>query len=70
MQYGRIKWFNNEKGYGFISYKNNEDIFVHKASIKDFKEIKKGELVRFKIIDTIRGFQAIEVIFVENSDCL
>ena len=60
---GRVKWFNNEKGYGFIEYENLEDIFVHySAIIKDgYKNLKEGSIVEFKLIETSKGLQAIEV---------
>lgn len=61
---GRVKWFNNEKGYGFIEYENLEDIFVHySAIIKDgYKTLKEGAVVNFKLIETSKGLQAIDVI--------
>ena len=61
---GRVKWFNNEKGYGFIEYENLEDIFVHySAIIKDgYKTLKEGAVVNFKLIETSKGLQAVDVI--------
>ena len=60
---GRVKWFNNEKGYGFIEYEDLDDIFVHySAIIKDgYKTLKEGAIVNFKLIETSKGLQAIEV---------
>lgn len=60
---GRVKWFNNEKGYGFIEYENLDDIFVHYSAIlKDgYKTLKEGAIVDFKLIETSKGLQAIEV---------
>ena len=60
---GKVKWFNNEKGYGFIEYKDNEDIFVHYSAIKcnGFKTLKEGELV-----DTDKGLQAREVLSLSS----
>lgn len=60
---GKVKWFNNEKGYGFIEVDNLDDIFVHYSQIlKDgYKTLKEGDIVDFKLIETIKGLQAIEV---------
>ena len=60
---GRVKWFNNEKGYGFIDYKQNEDIFVHYSAIEidGYKTLSEGQLVEFKLIETSKGYQAINV---------
>lgn len=60
---GRVKWFNNEKGYGFIEYEDLDDIFVHySAIIKDgYKTLKEGTIVNFKLIETSKGLQAIDV---------
>jgi CspA family cold shock protein len=58
-----IKWFNNAKGYGFIEYKPDEDIFVHYSAInKDgYKSLKENDLVEFNLIKTPKGFQATDV---------
>ena len=60
MSRGRVKWFNNDKGYGFIEYEGlvNEDIFVHYSAIdqKGYKSLKEGDLV-----ETAKGNQAINV---------
>ena len=63
---GNVKWFNNEKGYGFIEYKNNEDIFVHYSAIKQdgYKTLAEGQLVEFDLIETKKGLQAINVVAV------
>ncbi len=60
---GKVKWFNNEKGYGFIEYNDLEDIFVHYSAIsKDgYKTLKEGALVQFKLIETAKGLQAVDV---------
>lgn len=64
---GKVKWFNNVKGYGFIEYENLEDIFVHYSAItkEGYKTLKEGELVDFKLIETSKGLQAIDVTEVE-----
>lgn len=61
---GRVKWFNNEKGYGFIDYVDNEDIFVHYSNIKQdgFKTLSEGQMVQFDLIHTDKGLQAINVV--------
>lgn len=65
---GRVKWFNNEKGYGFIDYPNSEDIFVHYSAIKQdgFKTLSEGQLVEFDLIETAKGLQAINVLAENN----
>ena len=54
---GRVKWFNNDKGYGFIDYPNGEDIFVHYSAIKQegFKTLSEGQIVGFDLIETAKG---------------
>ena len=60
---GTVKWFNNEKGYGFIQFGDLEDIFVHYSQITmdGYKTLKQGNLVDFKLIETAKGLQAINV---------
>ena len=60
---GRVKWFNNEKGYGFIDHKSGEDIFVHYSAIKQngYKTLSEGDIVNFDLIETPKGLQAINV---------
>ncbi|MGM9834382.1 MAG: cold shock domain-containing protein [Bacilli bacterium] len=68
---GKIKWFNNEKGYGFIEYKENEDIFVHySAIVKDgYKTLSEGDEVEFNLIETTKGLQAQNVVNVKDLIC-
>lgn len=63
MMQGKVKWFNNEKGYGFIEYNDLEDIFVHYSAIskEGFKTLKEGDIVDFKLIETSKGLQAVDV---------
>lgn len=65
---GRVKWFNNDKGYGFIDYPEGEDIFVHYSAIKQdgYKTLSEGQVVEFDLIETAKGLQAINVLAVEN----
>ena len=69
---GRVKWFNNEKGYGFIDHASGfgflenhgkEDIFVHYSAIKQdgYKTLSEGQLVNFDLIETPKGLQAVNV---------
>ena len=54
---GKVKWFNNEKGYGFIEYKDTEDIFVHYSSIlsEGYKTLVEGQYVKFDLVRTDKG---------------
>ena len=65
MRRGRVKWFNNDKGYGFIENEelSNEDIFVHYSAINQdgYKTLQEGEMVEFTLIETAKGNQAINV---------
>lgn len=65
MSRGRVKWFNNDKGYGFIEYEGlvNEDVFVHYSAIEQegYKTLKEGEIVEFTLIETAKGNQAVNV---------
>lgn len=64
---GKVKWFNNEKGYGFIEVENLDDIFVHYSAIRKegYKTLKDGMLVEFKLNETSKGLQAIDVYEVQ-----
>lgn len=59
----KVKWFNNDKGYGFINYSDEEDIFVHYSAIKKqgYKTLSEGEEVEFNLINTDKGYQAQNV---------
>ena len=67
---GFVKWFNNEKGFGFIDYKPNKDVFVHYSAIKmeGYKTLTEGDYVTFKIIETGKGLQAVDVILIKQKE--
>lgn len=60
---GRVKWFNPEKGYGFIESENGDDVFVHYSAIKTqgFKSLAEGQHVQFDVEKGPRGNQAANV---------
>lgn len=65
---GRIKWFNNAKGYGFINYEEGKDVFVHfSAIVKDgYKTLDEGDFVEFELVETDKGLQAKKVIPIKD----
>ncbi|WP_047985271.1 cold-shock protein [Ornithinibacillus californiensis] len=64
MENGVVKWFNAEKGYGFISTEGGDDVFVHFSAIQGegFKSLEEGQEVTFEIVDGDRGPQAANVV--------
>ena len=62
-QSGTVKWFNDAKGYGFITPEQGQDLFVHFRSIQGtgFKSLKEGQKVTFKVVQGQKGLQADEV---------
>jgi len=62
-QFGTTKWFNNEKGYGFILNENGDDVFVHYRSIMmdGYKQLREGQEVEYIEIKSQKGLQAAEV---------
>ncbi len=64
----KVKWFNNQKGYGFITNRNSEDIFVHYSAIltNGFRTLREGEDVDFELLETSKGFQAVNVKSLEE----
>ena len=63
MEHGTVKWFNNEKGFGFITVDGGDDVFVHFSAIQGdgFKSLEEGQEVEFTIVEGARGPQAAEV---------
>ncbi len=63
MQKGTVKWFSNQKGYGFICVEGGEDVFVHFSDINSdgYKTLDEGAAVEFEIVDGDRGIQAKNV---------
>jgi len=63
MEKGTVKWFNAEKGYGFISRENGDDVFVHFSAITmdGFKTLEEGQEVEFEIVQGEKGPQATNV---------
>jgi CspA family cold shock protein len=60
---GTVKWFSNEKGYGFISQTEGEDVFVHFSAIETegYKSLQEGQAVEFEVTDGPKGKQAANV---------
>ncbi|PGK45140.1 cold-shock protein [Bacillus anthracis] len=61
---GRVKWFNTEKGFGFIEREDGDDVFVHFSAIQQdgYKSLEEGQQVEFDIVDGARGPQAANVV--------
>lgn len=64
MQNGKVKWFNNEKGFGFIEVEGGDDVFVHFTAIEGdgYKSLEEGQEVSFEIVEGNRGPQASNVV--------
>ena len=63
MTKGTVKWFNDKKGFGFLSRENGDDVFVHHTSIQaeGFKTLREGQEVEFEVQDGPKGPQAVNV---------
>ena len=63
MKQGTVKWFNAEKGFGFISQENGSDVFAHFSAIQSdgFKSLNEGDKVMFNIEEGQRGLQAVNI---------
>ena len=70
MKTGTVKWFNSEKGFGFLSVEGEEDVFVHFSAIQGdgYKSLEEGQQVQFEITTGARGPQASNVtrIIIQN----
>ena len=66
---GKVKWFNNEKGYGFIEYNDQEDIFIHYSAIEmeGYKTLTEGVLVQYELLRTNKGLQAKKELQLNNN---
>lgn len=64
MKTGVVKWFNNEKGFGFISVEGEGDVFVHFSAITGdgYKTLEEGQSVEFEVVDGAKGLQAANVV--------
>lgn len=64
MNKGTVKWFNNQKGYGFISDEQGNDVFVHYTGLKmeGFKSLEEGQAVEFEVVNGAKGPQATNVV--------
>ena len=68
MQRGKVKWFNEYKGYGFIQQDDGKDVFVHYSAIQDsgFKTLAEGDAVEFEVVQGPKGLQASKVAKVKQ----
>ncbi|MDQ1273763.1 MAG: cold shock protein [Planctomycetota bacterium] len=64
MANGSVKWFNDKKGFGFISQDNGDDVFVHQTSIQGegFRTLAEGDKVEFEVMKDQKGYKATNVV--------
>jgi cold shock protein len=63
MEQGTVKWFNDAKGFGFVSRENGDDVFVHHSAIQSngFRSLQEGQRVQFNVVKGPKGWQAENV---------
>ena len=63
MPTGKVKWFDNKKGYGFIAQEDGKDVFVHRTEVKGegAKTLNEGDTVQFDLVQADRGPKAVQV---------
>jgi len=67
MATGRVKWFNEKKGYGFISIDDGEDVFAHYSEIQGdgFRTLYEGQEVQFEVVEGRKGPQATNIVTID-----
>lgn len=70
MPKGKVKWFSEEKGYGFIEVEGRRDIFVHYSAIQreGYKTLAEGQPVEFEVVDGVKGPQAANVVGLNSAN--
>lgn len=68
MKIGKLKWFNDKKGFGFITNDEGKDVFVHYSQIRydGFKTLKDGDILEYEEINTAKGLQAKNVVVIDH----
>lgn len=70
MKIGKLKWFNDKKGFGFITNDEGKDVFVHYSQIQydGFKTLKDGDILEYEEINTAKGLQAKNVVVIDHME--